>query len=102
MQFQSTLAYLKDPPSSYQQPAVDFMASLQSIQDRIDSGYYKNEYAFEADLQSLIFSVNDAHVSLYGGIMSVFTFGANLYSLVTLSKDGKETPKVYISGKSYL
>ncbi|KAL9068013.1 MAG: hypothetical protein Q9157_006629 [Trypethelium eluteriae] len=42
MQFQSTLTYLKNPPSTYQQPALDFQARLQQIQDRVNAGFYQN------------------------------------------------------------
>ncbi|GAB7350679.1 hypothetical protein MBLNU459_g1242t1 [Dothideomycetes sp. NU459] len=95
IQFQSTLAYLKNPPPSYQQLPVDFVDGLQKIQDKIDRGYYLNEYVFEAELQALIYSVHDAHVNLVGGILAAFSFGSP-YDLVTVSVDGKQDPRVYL------
>lgn len=94
MQFQSTLAYLRDPPSTYQQPTVDFVQQLGNIKTNITSGVYRNQYAFEADVQRLVQSLHDAHVYLLGGAMSAFSFGSG-YPLMTLSADGVETPAIY-------
>ncbi|KAM0798969.1 hypothetical protein BDR22DRAFT_857304 [Usnea florida] len=95
IQFHSTLAYLKNPPSSYQQPAVDIEAGLQRIQDEINNGTFPNQYSFEATLQNLVYSAHDAHLQLQSGILDVFTF-MSPYSLVSLSDDGVQIPKVYV------
>ncbi|KAL8905272.1 MAG: hypothetical protein Q9207_002743 [Kuettlingeria erythrocarpa] len=76
LQFQSILAYLKNPPTTYKQPSVDLLGGLDSIQQAVDSGLYKNEYEFEAAVQKLVYATHDAHVTLYAGALSVFTFGA--------------------------
>ncbi|KAK4979560.1 hypothetical protein LTR28_003900 [Elasticomyces elasticus] len=94
LQFQTTLAYLEDPPSGYQQPAVDLIGGLNTIQRHIDSGVYKNEYAFETAVQRLLFAAHDAHVNVDAGVLSSFVFGSG-YRLVTLSDDGIQLPKVY-------
>lgn len=65
MQFHSTLAYLKDPPEGYQQPSVDLVDALAVIKQNITAGYYKNQYAFEAEVQKLVYSVHDMHVDLW-------------------------------------
>ena len=96
MQFQSTLAYLKNPPAGYQQPKVDVLDELQKIQDRVDSGFYTNQYAFEADVQLLTYATHDAHVQLTAGALSAFSFGSP-YEIVSVSADGKEEPKIYIT-----
>jgi hypothetical protein len=64
LQFHSTLAYLKNPPESYQQPAVDVIDELGRIQTAINKGLFKNQYEFEATLESLIYSVHDMHLEL--------------------------------------
>jgi hypothetical protein len=97
LQFQSTLAYLKDPPQGYQQPAVDVLQSLKQIQQNITAGHYTNEYSFEADLQLLVYSLHDAHVTLTAGALSAFSF-ASPYSISSASVDGKQPPQVYITG----
>lgn len=97
LQFQSTLAYLENPPPGYQQPAVGVRQRLRQIQEKISAGYYKNQYAFEVDLQRLIQSLHDAHVILHAGALSVFSF-ASPYSITSASIDGKQTPQVYLTG----
>lgn len=94
MQFQSTLSYLRNPPSTYQQPSVDFLHELRNIKTNVISGHYRNQYAFEADVQHLVQSLHDTHVNLVGGALSAFSFGSNT-PLMTLSPDGIKTPEIY-------
>ncbi|KAE8333676.1 hypothetical protein BDV39DRAFT_211807 [Aspergillus sergii] len=96
IQFHSTLAYLADPPQSYQQPAVDLVAELSQLQRDIDNNVFRNEYAFEAALSHLIHAAHDDHLELVGGALSRFKYAAP-YSIVSVSSDGIELPKVYIS-----
>lgn len=95
MQFQSTSAYLRDPPAGYQQPAVDFFQELAGIKSNVTEGRYVNEYEFEAEIMRLVYSFHDSHVVLWSGVLSAFAFG-NDYRLVTASMDGREAPKVYL------
>jgi hypothetical protein len=97
IQFQSTLAYLKDPPAGYQQPAVDVLAELERIQQGVNANAYANQYDFEVDFQLLVYAMRDGHVSLNAGILSAFTF-ASPYELASVSIDGKQEPRVYITG----
>ncbi|KAF2204609.1 hypothetical protein GQ43DRAFT_437763 [Delitschia confertaspora ATCC 74209] len=96
IQFHSSLAYLKNPPQGYQQPAFDVFAALDKIQKRIDEGFYTNEYAFEADFQLLTYSMHDAHVVLNAGILAAFSYGSP-WSISSASVDGREPPKVYLT-----
>ena len=97
LQFQSTLAYLKDPPEDYQQLPVDVVQVLEQIQRNVTAGYYKNQYAFEAELQLLVNQIHDGHVELSAGIMAAFSF-ASPYGLVSASVDGEQPPEIYLSG----
>ncbi|KAF7125987.1 hypothetical protein CNMCM5793_002346 [Aspergillus hiratsukae] len=96
IQFHSTLAYLANPPPGYQQPAVDLLAGLSQIQRDIDNSVFRNEYAFEAAVKRLLNAAHDDHLSMTGGILSAFVYGAP-YDIVSVSLDGIELPKVYIS-----
>lgn len=96
LQFQSTLAYLKNPPAGYQQPAVDVIEVLGRIQNNITAGIYKNQYSFEADVQLLVNRMHDTHVSLSAGILDAFSF-ASPVGLVSLSVDGKQAPEIYVT-----
>lgn len=97
IQFHSTLAYLKDPPASYQQPAVDLLAGLDQIRQQIEEGVFQNQYAFEAHLQNLIYSAHDTHLRLVSGVLAAFSFAAP-FGIVSVSEDGIQLPKVYVTG----
>ena len=74
------------------------MEELAQIQQRIDSGFYTNQYTFEADFQLLAYALNDGHVTITAGILSAFTFGSP-FEITSVSTDGKELPKLYFTGK---
>ena len=95
LQTQSTLAYLKDPPPSYQQPGIDVLASLDALGAQIQAGTFKTEYDFEVALQTVIYAIHDGHVALSAGILSIFTFGSPL-RIVSVSSNGVDLPKIYI------
>lgn len=101
VQFHSTLAYLKTPPSGYQQPAVDLVGGLNTLLEQANNGTFGNQYAFEAALQNLIYQAHDYHLDLLAGTLSAFTF-LNPFSIVSVSLDGIQEPKVYLSGKLIL
>jgi hypothetical protein len=97
IEFQSTLAYLKDPPAGYQQPAVDVFATLKAIENNVTSGVYINQYAFEQDVQLLSHAMHDGHVDISMGISSAFSF-ASPYYISSASVDGKAAPQIYFTG----
>ncbi|KAL4967677.1 peptidase S41 family protein [Aspergillus stella-maris] len=95
IQFQSTLAYLKDPPAGYRQPAVDLVGGLSQLQRDIDNGAFDNEYDFEIAVQRLLNAAHDEHLFMSGGALSPFTFGSP-YAIASVSVDGIALPRVYI------
>ena len=97
VQFQSTSAYLKNPPTSYQQPAVDLLQRLNQIQQEVNHGVFENQYAFEATLQNLVQQTHDTHLVLDFGILNAFSFGSTV-GIVSVSPDGVQNPKVYSYG----
>ena len=94
LQFQTTLAYLKDPPSTYPLPPVDIMGGLASITSKITSGQYANEYDFEHDILELIFGAYDGHLAYIPFLPGTFSY-SRADSLVSISADGIQLPKVY-------
>ncbi|KAK7996826.1 3-deoxy-7-phosphoheptulonate synthase [Apiospora arundinis] len=97
LQFQSTLAFLKTPPGGYQQAAIDVGDILHRIGNNVTAGAYQNQYEFEVDLHKLVLATHDAHVGLDIGITSPFVYGSP-YSISSVSVDGKESPKIYLTG----
>ncbi|CAD6442926.1 3be7d645-f545-49a8-9f74-de9323dcc10e [Sclerotinia trifoliorum] len=95
-QFQSTLAYLKDPPPDYPLPGADMLGGLAEIKDSINSGYYANQWEFEKDLYALgNILPHDFHVNLPLPLMSVFSFSTLDGPLVSISSDGLSLPEIY-------
>lgn len=101
LQFQSTLAYLKSPPTGYTLPGVDVLGGLEEIKNNIQAGKYASQWAFEKDVNALInIMPKDFHLSLGSSVplSNVFAFMTSLH-LVSLSSDGLLVPKVYVKSK---
>ncbi|OCL02172.1 hypothetical protein AOQ84DRAFT_424190 [Glonium stellatum] len=93
-QFQTTLAYLKNPPPSYQQPRIDVMGVLDEISTKVTAGGYSNQYDFDYDIFQLVAGTHEEHFNLNIGVLDFFQWFLN-DTVVSASSDGKELPKVY-------
>ncbi|KAJ6031610.1 hypothetical protein N7540_002342 [Penicillium herquei] len=96
IKFHSTLAYLASPPPDYQQPSVDVLAQFAQVERAIDVGNFSNQYEFEMTIQGILSAAHDDHLSMTGGILSTYRFMAP-FSVVSLSRDGIELPKLYVA-----
>jgi hypothetical protein len=94
IQFQSTLGWLKSPPSTYGLPPVDLVGGLQKIQSNAKSGKYSNQFDFEVDIDTLINSASDGHLGFTPFLVGAFSLQTSV-SLVSISDDGHALPKVY-------
>jgi hypothetical protein len=93
--YQSTLAYLKDPPVGYTLPGVDVLGGLETIGTNVRSGNYTTQWAFEKDLYMLINILpHDFHFTLSLPLLTLFSF-SNQAELVSLSVDGVSLPQPY-------
>ena len=99
LQFQSTLAYLKNPPPTYQPPAVDLVGGLNNITRGLTAGMYRNEYDLELDIYNLIASANDGHLNYIPYLVGSFPYVRNA-TLVSVSLDGVQVPKIYFQCKT--
>ncbi|PQE21755.1 peptidase s41 family protein [Rutstroemia sp. NJR-2017a BBW] len=97
LEFQSTLAYLKNPSPGWLFPAVDIFGGLAQMKDLLTSGQYANQWDFEKDIYSLINILpHDFHVNLPLPLVSeVFIFAPLTGPLVSISSDGLSRPKVF-------
>ncbi|VBB84547.1 Putative protein of unknown function [Podospora comata] len=95
LQFQSTLAYLESPPAEYQQPAVDVVAELGRVKQKVLDDQYTRQLDFEYDIHSIVHAIHDDHVNLYIGITAAFSF-ASPFDFVSASLDGKALPRIYL------
>ena len=92
--FQSDLAYLKDPPPGWLYSGVDLMSSLDGIISNVQKDAYDNEYDVQFDLWSLITSVHDFHLTFNSDILNVFSWWRAAY-LVSLATNANSLPNVY-------
>lgn len=97
VEFQSTLAYLKDPPTGWPNEPVDLIAGLNDIGSKVNDGTYTNEYDFENDIAALFIKAHDGHLAFngmaYGG---AFRWRRNVnIALISASRNGSELPKVW-------
>ena len=99
LQFQSTLAFLKNPPKGYQFPPVDIFEGIQKIRENVTKDVYPGEHAFQMDLWNLITSAHDGHLSWQGDVLSAAIVYQVGWKLVSVSEDGKALPSVYVLGK---
>jgi hypothetical protein len=79
LDWQTTLAYLKDLPSDYLEPALDVLGEFASIVSKLQSGRYVNEYDFELSLYELVQTTYYGHFRYLPSLSaSVFGFGRPL------------------------
>ncbi|KAI1339966.1 peptidase S41 family protein [Xylariaceae sp. FL0016] len=96
VEWQSTLAWLKDPPSTYNLPAVDIMGSLDKISSTAVAGGFESEYDFQLAIMNTITAAHDGHFAYSSDVFKAFAFESKLASdIVSVSRDGIEVPKLY-------
>jgi hypothetical protein len=98
LEWQSTIAVLKDPPAEYAekvQPAIDIMAEIEQIAEGIDAGKYANEYLFGWALYTAIQGAHDGHFTYVPeSVGGIFQWGRRV-PLVSVSEDGEQLPAVF-------
>ena len=98
-EFQSTLAYLADPPEDYEYPAIDVIQELTDIAKDIENGEYERELDYATDVFRVFQRTQDGHYSFHPDVMfSAFDFRRPAI-LTSVSMDGSELPQVYGVGK---
>lgn len=93
------ISYLKRPPRGYQVPGIDIWGSLDDILRNIKRRRYSNEHAFLTDLFDTFNRVHDGHFRFLPDLLSKAVQFRRPVSLVSVSRDGNEVPKVYVKGK---
>ncbi|CAG8957834.1 hypothetical protein HYFRA_00000174 [Hymenoscyphus fraxineus] len=65
VEWQSDLAYLKDPPSDYPFPPVDIVESLKAVENNLTAGKYRNEIQFQTALFKVFTQAHDGHFDFF-------------------------------------
>ncbi|OTB04220.1 hypothetical protein M426DRAFT_11842 [Hypoxylon sp. CI-4A] len=96
VQWQTTLAWLKNPPQSYTLPPVDIQGGLDNISSTVQAGGFASEYDFQLAIVELISSAHDGHFYYLPDVFKAFTFENNLASdIVSVSANGTSLPRLY-------
>lgn len=81
-------------------PATDIEGGLDNITATVEAGGFASEYDFQLSIFQLIASAHDGHFAFRPDIFKAFGFRNTLASdIISVSKDGKEVPKLYIFGR---
>jgi len=101
--WQSTVAFLKEPPQSYMFPPVDILGGLDNISAIAGSGGFKNEFDFGLAIVYLIQAGHDGHFAFRPDVFRGFGFRNRMaMDIVSVSIDGLQVPKLYHFCKSDL
>ncbi|POS79172.1 peptidase S41 family protein [Diaporthe helianthi] len=98
-QWQSTLAWLKDPPPSYMLPPTDIQGGLDAIGANATAGMFQSEFEFQSAIVQLVATAHDGHFSVRPDMFKAFSFRNDLArDIISVSVDGKQVPKLYNLG----
>ncbi|KAF2084680.1 hypothetical protein K490DRAFT_48525 [Saccharata proteae CBS 121410] len=97
--WQSTIAFLKNPPAEYTekiQDAVDIWNGLDELESKVKSGSITGEYEFGWQLYTLIQSAHDGHfVFIPDSVGAIFNW-VRPVALVSVSEDGQKLPQPFV------
>ncbi|KAF2444240.1 peptidase S41 family protein [Karstenula rhodostoma CBS 690.94] len=97
LEWQSNIAFLKNPPAEYTEQPVDLMGEMDSMKKQLASNGFDSEYDFQLELNKLFTRAYDNHLAwqpdILAGVMQ-FQRPAGT-ELVSVSSDGNQLPEIY-------
>ncbi|KAF6807039.1 peptidase s41 family protein [Colletotrichum sojae] len=97
LEWQSDLAFLKNPPADYFFPPHDVFAALDKVRAGIEADEYPNEYSWQQDMFINVFGPgHDGHLYVYSDLLTNAMEWARPFALVSISEDGVSTPVIKI------
>ncbi|KAK2034760.1 hypothetical protein LX32DRAFT_717660 [Colletotrichum zoysiae] len=94
LEWQSNLAYLKNPPVGYEPEAFDLVGHLQKVRERLVADGYDGEVDFQEDLFEMTAKTRDGHFAfLPDALTGVFQF-SRPFALVSYAKDPLSMPVI--------
>ncbi|KAF5711440.1 peptidase S41 [Fusarium globosum] len=98
IQWQSTLEALKNPPETYTSSPTDILGGLKKIR----STNFSSQWDFDGAINALLNTANDGHLRVDLCSTTLFSFVRNSIPLVSISKDGLDTPEIYTKADALL
>ncbi|KAJ5980492.1 Interphotoreceptor retinol-binding [Penicillium waksmanii] len=94
LEFQSTVDFLKSPPSGYKMPSVDLLGGIDTILDKAKGDGYSSQFEMDLETSNLIKSAHDSHLVFQLCSQSIFNYVID-FPLVSVSSDGLSLPAIY-------
>lgn len=97
LEWQSNLAFLKNPPVEYTEQPVDLMGEMDSMKKQLAVNGFNSEYDFQLELNKLFTRAYDNHLTWQPDILaSVMQFQRPAGTeLISVSSDGTQIPEIY-------
>jgi hypothetical protein len=83
VQWQSTLAFLKDPPPSYMLPPTDIEGGLDDLSTAAAAGGFASEYDFQLGIITLFATAHDGHFGYQPDVFKAFGFKIHLPQILS-------------------
>ncbi|KAF2872426.1 hypothetical protein BDV95DRAFT_606042 [Massariosphaeria phaeospora] len=91
-QWQSEISWLKNPPAEWEWGPIDIEKELDNVKANLES--FSSEYAVQLAIQNITIRTGNYHFNYQPDILQIFSF-YRLFSVVSISEDGKALPKLY-------
>jgi hypothetical protein len=101
IKFQSTIAWLKNPPEEYSQNLfgpVDLLGGLDAIAHKIQDDEYGGEYEFGFELYKLFQSAHDGHLYFVPDVVNSLFQWYRPMPIVSVSNSDDELPGIFAYG----
>ncbi|KAJ4350329.1 uncharacterized protein N0V89_008950 [Didymosphaeria variabile] len=101
LDWQTNLAWHKNPPEGFADKSVDVIGDLDSIKDALSNDQYNSSYELMGDVRAAVVKAHDYHFQLRPLIRSLVDswkrgeIVGEAFAMASVSKDGKELPKLY-------
>ena len=97
VEWQSNVAFLKNPPPEYTESPIDLMGEMDSMKRQLASDGFASEYDFQLELNKLFTRAYDNHLAWQPDILAgVIQFQRpSGTELVSVSSDGNKLPQVF-------
>jgi hypothetical protein len=97
LEWQSNIAFLKNPPAEYTEQPVDLMGEMDSMKKQLAANGFDSEYDFQLELNKLFTRAYDNHLAwqpdILAGVMQFQRPSGT--ELVSVSSDGSQLPEIY-------
>ncbi|KAG7040107.1 pyridine nucleotide-disulfide oxidoreductase family protein, partial [Colletotrichum scovillei] len=97
LEWQSNLAFIKEPPPEYFFPPHDVFDALDNIRQRLEADEYLNEYSWQHDLfVEVLSAAHDGHLYVNPDVLTNAMEWARPFPIISISEDGFSAPVIKI------